>query len=308
MIRGFTEADGSALFGLFAEGAGDILLKLDADGFVCEASPGLECLGIDQSESLFAPHIADLAAKGHVRRVREYWLDAISGSATSERVEFPLCQAQVPELLERWYALTMRPVLDASERVSGAIGIMRAVEPRRALEDELLAAAMTDPLTGLRNRHAFQSLLSRQLANCEAGAVILFGIDRFRAIILRYGQSKGDEVLWAFAQFLRAMLGDAPVLTRMEGERFAAIMPDVAPIAARNIADEAVVTFARLARESGRDGLAMSASAGIVPISGDHDEILANAELALTLAQAAGGQRAEVRDNAPSILCHRRRA
>ncbi len=306
MIRGFTEADGSALFGLFAEGAGDILLKLDANGFISEASPGLECLGIDNSEMLFAPHVADLAAGGHVQRVRNYWSDAISGMASTERVEFPICQGQGSKLLECWHALTMRPVLDASGKVSGAIGIMRAVEPRRALEDELLAAAMTDPLTGLGNRHAFQSLLSRQLANREAGTVILFGIDRFRAIILRYGQSKGDEVLWAFAQFLRAILGDDLALTRMEGERFAAIMPDAAPPAARIIADEAVATFARLARESGPERLPMSASAGIVPISGDHDEVLANAELALTLAQAAGGQRAELRDNAPSVLCRRK--
>lgn len=308
MVRGFTGAEGSVLFGLLAEGAGDILLKTDSDGFITEATPGLECLGVDPAQMLFAPHVADLAAKGHVQRVRHYWSNAVTGLSATERIEFPLDRPNPIEFMERWYALSLRPTLDLSGTPDGSVGILRAIERRNALEDELLAAAMTDPLTGLGNRHAFQSVLSRQLLDGACGAVILFGIDRFRAIILRYGQSKGDEVLWAFAQFLRAMLGEQPVLMRMGGERFAAILPSVAADAARSVADETVGTFSSLARETCCDGLDVSASAGVAALAGDHDEILANAEMALTLAQASGGRRTQFRDGRAISSPGRRRA
>ncbi len=308
MIRGFTGADGSVLFGLLAESAGDILLRTDRNGFITETAPGLECLGIDPSETLFAPHVADLAGKGHSHRVRQYWSEAIAGLAPAERVEFPLGQPRGLGFTEQWYALAIRPTLDAAGMTNGSIGILRTIERRHMLDEELLAAAMTDPLTGLGNRHAFQTYLSRQPITPASGAVILFGIDRFRAIILRYGQSKGDEVLWAFAQFLRAMLGEEPLLMRMEGERFAAILPGEACVAAQGLADEAIGTFSILARESGCDGLLVSASAGIAAIAGHHDEVLANAELALTLAQASGGQRAELREAGPCAWQDRKRA
>lgn len=296
MVRGFTGAEGSVLFGLLAEGAGDILLKTDRAGFITEATPGLESLGVDSAQMLFAPHVADLAAKGHVQRVRHYWSSAVAGLSAADRIEFPLERPNAIEFVERWYALSLRPTLDFHGAADGSVGILREIERRNALQDELLAATMTDPLTGLGNRHAFQSELSRQLSDGACGAVILFGIDRFRAIILRYGQSRGDEVLWAFAQFLRAMLGEQPLLMRMEGERFAAILPSIAANAAQSVADETVGTFSSLARETCCDGFDVSVSAGVAALAGDHDEILANAELALTLAQASGGRRTQFRD------------
>lgn len=300
MIRGFTGADSPVLFGLLADCASDILIRTDAQGFIIEASPGLESIGIEPSGMLFAPHVMDLAVKGHAQRLRNYWCDALAGIAFAERVEFPLERSSASGLAESWFALTIRPTLDDAGAISGSIGILRAIDHRRAIEDELLAAAMSDPLTGLGNRHAFQSYLSRHLADDLRGAVILFGIDRFRAIVMRYGQSKGDEVLWAFAQFLRTMLGQESTITRTEGERFGVILPGVSTPAAQAIADETIRTFSELVRESGRRDFPLSVSAGLTELAGHHDAVLANAELALTLAHAAGGQRAEFRaDGAP---------
>ncbi|TNE32356.1 MAG: sensor domain-containing diguanylate cyclase [Alphaproteobacteria bacterium] len=308
MIRGFTEAEGSVLFGLLAESASNVLLKADTSGFISEARPALDSIGLEPTGELFAPHVADLAAQGHSQRVRRYWSDATAGIASTDQVEFPLCQPHELDTVERWFALTMRPVLDAEGNVTGSIGILRAIERRRTLEDELLAATLTDPLTGLGNRHAFQSILSRRLAGDAGGAIILFGIDQFRAIILNYGQSKGDEVLWAFAQFLRTIFGEETTLVRLEGERFAAILPGAAAMAALAMASETIDTFSSLVRAGRRDGLRLSVSAGVAEMAGHHDGVLANAELTLTLAQAAGGQRAELHGAASPGWRDRRRA
>lgn len=307
MVGRFTVDDGSILCGLLADCAGDILLKTDAGGFMTEASPGLESFGIDLGALLIAPHIADIARGRYAARVRQYCKDALGGRPSADRIEFPACSGGDIDVGERWYALALRPTPDACGTISGAIGIMRSIAHRRSLEDEVLNASMTDQVTGLGNRHAFMSIMSRMLCReGDKGAMILFGVDRFRAITLNYGQSKGDEVLWAFAQFLRAMLGDEPILTRLEGERFAAILPEADVHSAHEIADEAIEIFARLSQESGAGEIRVSASAGIAAMAGDRDEVLANAELALTLSQAAGGRRSELGQHA-SIRMEQRR-
>jgi len=296
MIEGFTVDDGPTLYGLLADFVGDILIKTDARGFVTEASPGFAALGYDLAEILVPPHLTDLAERSHAEMLRAYCSDIFCGLASSDKVEFPIVNRSGSQLAlsQRWYALGLRLNVDACGAAVGAIGILRLIEPRRTLEGELLAASMTDQLTGLANRHAFMSIMSRLLDCGEGGSVILFGIDRFRAITLRYGQSKGDEVLWAFAQFLRAMLGEEPILTRLEGERFAAILPNVEPAASLLLAEETVRTFAEISRECGSEEMQVVASAGVTAMSGSADAIMASADLALTIAQAAGGARAEI--------------
>lgn len=305
MIRGFSVDDGTVLWGLLAEGSGDILVKTDERGFIAEASPSLEQLDIRLSEWLVAPHIADLAKHSHASELRAQCDAALRGTIAFGHFEFPAqCRGDEP-FIERWFSLTLRPIAGPDGETGGAIAIMRAIEPRRSLEDELLAATMTDPLTGLANRQAFNAMLSPYLHSGADGSVILFGIDRFRAINLRYGQTRADEVLWAFAQFLRAVFGEEQFITRMEGERFAVILPDCDPETSLEIAQEAVTTFGELSKDSGCEQLPVTASAGVSAIHECHDTILRDAEFSLTLAQAGGGGRADLGGEVP-ILVDRR--
>ncbi|SMQ69382.1 diguanylate cyclase (GGDEF) domain-containing protein [Altererythrobacter xiamenensis] len=306
MIRGFSVDDGTVLFGLLAEGSGDILLKTDGRGFIVEASPSLEQLNIRLSEYLVAPHIADLAKDSHTRKLRAHSDEALRDAVAFGQFEFPARECGQEPFTERWFSLTLRPIAGADGETDGAIAIMRAIERRHALEDELLAASMTDPLTGLANRQAFNALLSPYLDSGAEGSIILFGIDRFRAINLRYGQTRADEVLWAFAQFLRAVLGENAIISRMEGERFAVILPDCDPATSLEIAQEAVTTFGELSKDSGCEQLPVTASAGVSAIQECHDTILRDAEFSLTLAQAGGGGRADLGGEVPILIDRRR--
>ncbi|WP_375749731.1 putative bifunctional diguanylate cyclase/phosphodiesterase [Vibrio sp. HN007] len=66
--------------------------------------------------------------------------------------------------------------------------------------------ARRDPLTGLPNRHQFNTDLNRFIEHCkkytERCAVIYFDLDNFKTINDKYGHQKGDELLKEFAQQL----------------------------------------------------------------------------------------------------------
>lgn len=96
-------------------------------------------------------------------------------------------------------------------------------------EDKLFAAATTDPLTGIANRHWLMERASAELANFsdsrhEIGAVIL-DIDFFKSVNDTYGHQAGDAVLRDVAQILRREKRVQDLLGRYGGEEFVMFLP-----------------------------------------------------------------------------------
>jgi diguanylate cyclase (GGDEF)-like protein len=98
-----------------------------------------------------------------------------------------------------------------------------------AYEDLLSQKALSDVLTGLPNRRAFEEAFTRQWDSSrlsgDAFALLQIDVDHFKAINDTYGHAGGDEVLKEiavrFTQHLRAM---HPVF-RTGGEEFVVLVP-----------------------------------------------------------------------------------
>ncbi len=93
------------------------------------------------------------------------------------------------------------------------------LERVRQVED-LDRAATTDSLTGVLNRRAF----AHGLENLADDAVLLlFDLDRFKALNDSQGHPAGDRVLRAFAASLAASVRDTDLVCRIGGDEFAVI-------------------------------------------------------------------------------------
>ncbi|MDJ0642411.1 MAG: diguanylate cyclase [Erythrobacter sp.] len=294
MKMGLSAAEGTILHGLLEESAGDIVLKLDEQGFIIHASENFAGLGIDLSLLLLSPHIADLAERSHADDVCSYARSILEGRALGGWVEFPAVGHPLLDEDESchtpsWYALSLRPFADEEGNPGGAIGLMRSVQHLRSLEGELHASVLTDPLTGLANRHAFCASLKRHLASGCQHTVAVFAVDRMRALFMQYGQRAADEVQWGLAKFLEAMVLPGQELAQLDEERFVVILPDMTIPSANEWASDVLRTFASLTVGSSGNSPKLSASAGIAGIECTVDWTLRQAELALVMARAGGG-------------------
>jgi diguanylate cyclase (GGDEF)-like protein/PAS domain S-box-containing protein len=106
---------------------------------------------------------------------------------------------------------------------------MRDVSIRKALEDKLSLLALTDGLTGLANRRAFDESLNREwLRTLREGSqmsLLILDLDRFKEFNDRYGHQVGDDCLRAVAVAVRSAILPTDVACRYGGEEIAVILP-----------------------------------------------------------------------------------
>ena len=183
---------------------------------------------------------------------------------------------------------------------------------RRA--EELDRLAHHDALTGLPNRARFEDLLARALGAAEREgrplAVMVYGLDRLRAINETLGYLSGDEALRALAGRLSQALPTGSAAARWGGNEFAVLLTQV-----RGAEDVAAAALG--VRESlkaplsvGGHELTVTTSAGIsmCPDDGrDAPGLLRKALAALRRAREHGGgdyqfYSAEINVRAPGHL------
>lgn len=106
-------------------------------------------------------------------------------------------------------------------------------ERRSLLEMEMSALrneVLTDPLTGLLNRRAFDQNLENAYNQWERHhrpfLLILGDLDYFKLINDRFGHLAGDEVLRVISQRIRAGLRRSDLAFRVGGEEFAIILTE----------------------------------------------------------------------------------
>lgn len=156
-----------------------------------------------------------------------------------------------------------------------------------------------DALTRLPNRLHFIDLMDAVLeAGPEELALLFIDLDRFRQINAALGYAAGDELLQAVAGRLRGLLGNRGILGRVGADEFAVLTNGQAGL---------YLDALRAPYQMGENQLVVTASIGVAvfPKHGsDADELLGNADLAMSRAKANGRDAIEiftVEDAAPGL-------
>lgn len=102
-----------------------------------------------------------------------------------------------------------------------AAGARSSVQLTRVARDleQASRAAMTDPLTGARNRAFFE-----QLTLAATDVVALFDLDDFKQVNDEHGHPRGDRLLVDFVHAARTRLRASDHVIRMGGDEFALVL------------------------------------------------------------------------------------
>jgi two-component system cell cycle response regulator len=160
--------------------------------------------------------------------------------------------------------------------------------------DRSLELAVTDPLTGLRNRRYVRRHLDGVLRGTDA-AVMLLDVDRFKSINDTYGHAAGDAALKEVAERLKSHLRAADVLARYGGEEFMVVLAGAPTDYAAMVADRLRLALSNDPISVGPALLPITISIGlaIAPAGCSVSGAIAAADAALYRAKAAGRNRVE---------------
>ena len=115
-----------------------------------------------------------------------------------------------------------------------------------------VTAGRTDALTGIANRVSFLESAGRVLERCQLESapvsVMMFDLDRFKAVNDGHGHAVGDAVIRKFCEIVTTALLPNDVFGRMGGEEFAVVLPGSSIESAYVRADRMRASFASVCR------------------------------------------------------------
>jgi diguanylate cyclase (GGDEF)-like protein len=161
---------------------------------------------------------------------------------------------------------------------------------RQDMIDQLTDDALTDPLTELPNRRAWDGHLGSAMADADhrSVAVAMFDIDRFKQFNDSYGHPAGDRLLRDTAAAWRAEIRAEDFLARLGGEEFALLLTG------RDTAS--VKALVERLRNSMPGQQTVSAGIALRRDGDTPEQLLSRADRALYEAKAAGRNRAVFAD------------
>jgi diguanylate cyclase (GGDEF)-like protein len=99
-----------------------------------------------------------------------------------------------------------------------------------AAHEKLKYFAYHDPLTGLLNRRAFESVLnsefSRSKRHSHVLSLVFLDLDKFKRINDHYGHDVGDDALVYVADTLQKIVREEDIVARFAGDEFVVILPE----------------------------------------------------------------------------------
>jgi len=192
-------------------------------------------------------------------------------------------------------------VKPVSMRVLKAAIQQALAKQRQQLEDkrklqELLRRANTDFLTGLSNRHHFQTQVKLEFERSDrygrSLSCLLLDVDDFKKINDEFGHCAGDQVLQRLGQLFGKHLRSSDLKCRYGGEEFVVILPEADSEVAVTVAEKMRRLIAKESFEFADPPLHVTASIGMATSHqrnfASAEELIRAADLAMLQAKREG--------------------
>jgi len=199
---------------------------------------------------------------------------------------------------EMYIESTASPIRDGSGAVAGGVLVFHDVSESRELNRKLSYHASHDILTGLVNRREFEQRLERALRSAKARetayALCHLDVDQFKIINDTCGHSAGDALLGQVGTLLKTKIRWRDTLARLGGDEFGVLLESCSLDEALRMADMLRETIHNYKFVWEERTFRLGCSVGVVPITGDSEDVaalLSAADSACAAAKEAGRNR-----------------
>jgi diguanylate cyclase (GGDEF)-like protein/PAS domain S-box-containing protein len=296
----FSDVDWQGIVDALQEGVG----VLDVAGRILACNQAAaKILGRSRSELLGRPTLAleldPIGEEGEPLPPEEF--PSALAIGTGKAIRGMVVGIRLLDGSTRWLSVSATP-MGAEAQPAAVVLTFRDVSEQRDYEAELHRLAEVDELTGVPNRRTFLSVLSDHLASRRRedsrGALLVLDLDRFKELNDTLGHAVGDRLLVHAARAMEDRLRSTDFLGRLAGDEFAVLLPRADEAEAEHVAGALAERLREETVPTAHGIRQMSASIGIVLLSGaagaSVDRALQSADDAMYAAKAAGRDRWEL--------------
>ena len=207
----------------------------------------------------------------------------------------------------RYVSKVATPVFGPSDKVVGAVLVLRDATETYERDRKLSHLATHDVLTGACNRFEFerrlQVLFDRARLLILPATLVAVDLDRFKAVNDGGGHAAGDAVLRRVVEVLRENIRNKDTVARLGGDEFAVVLEKVTPERARAVALQIQRALNPLEVEWNGRTYAIGASLGVATITNGYESTAAWMAAADTACyDAKRTERGQIRFAAPADL------
>jgi diguanylate cyclase (GGDEF)-like protein/PAS domain S-box-containing protein len=280
----------------------DIIYTLDPHGRFTFVNDRVQQLLGFRCDELIGKHYSVLVHEADMERANYVFNEGRSEFRQSRHIELRL-NAKGLDLEPRTFsnelvmvALDTDPIASVQRRRPLATyGVARDITDRKRADEQIAYQAYHDILTELPNRALFKDRLGLALLQAKRNgnqlAVMFIDLDRFKVVNDTLGHGAGDVLLQQVSQRLKASLRRCDTLSRLGGDEFTAVLPELnSKEDAAGIADKFVDSLRLPFMVSGQ-AVHVSASIGVALYPDDGrtlEELVRNADVAMYHMKSLG--------------------
>jgi diguanylate cyclase (GGDEF)-like protein/PAS domain S-box-containing protein len=187
------------------------------------------------------------------------------------------------------------PILRNNNELLGGVLVFSDVTEMRSLQKRLGYQASHDPLTGLINRSAFETILQdvvkESVMTAGHSVLVFLDLDHFKQVNDTAGHAAGDELLKQLASLMNARMRASDIVARLGGDEFGLIFRNCSVEYADSLIHEVINDIDKFEFRWEGQLFHVGASAGLVPINEqftNFNTLLACADQACYEAKRAG--------------------
>ena len=140
------------------------------------------------------------------------------------------------QYVNAWY-----PAWNAFTRLMVFSTLVHYLAGKKRVEAELRQLTVTDTLTGIANRRAFELALEREIKRCERSkeqfAILLIDIDNLSTVNNWFGHKMGDRLLVEMSKVFTMSVRRVDTVARLSGDEFAILLPSIQAQSVASIID-----------------------------------------------------------------------
>ncbi|MFL6660470.1 MAG: putative bifunctional diguanylate cyclase/phosphodiesterase [Massilia sp.] len=276
------------------EAAGDLVLRVNLDGLVVQASARTHAL-LGLAHTLTGAALGSLVAESDLQGLNAAAADAIAAPPGAAPVRVALRIKSHNG--ETWFDLSLAR-MDPPNTTPELLVVGRDMTAQQVAEEQLRHMATHDALTGLPNRLLLSDRIRVVLAQARRSgqgfSVVCVGLDSFKRINDALGHPIGDAVLRMAATRMRKTLRDSDTLARIGGDEFIAVLPGASGEAQIRLVTGRLLATLQPPCEIEGNTIYIGASVGVAVFpehAEDEIQLVANADAAMLRAKETGKAR-----------------